>query len=772
MKIKILILSLLLLITPFLAFSEEGEKNQIFEISDFSGGLNTQLSDQSLPSKYATIAENVRLNSSLKALVKRPLTYLYGTASATEAILGMHRLYLKSGTKKLIVNFGDEIDVGNDSTGAFTKILDLTTGDYRWQWLTWNDIAIGTDGYNQPVKYNGTTATYLGTCAAADNGAGAGPNGTYKYKISYYTSSYEVLFNVSSSSVTVTDNDIDLTMIPIAPDTYGGENVTGRKVYRSDTGGAGTFNLLTNGTIANNTATTLTDSDSDAQCDANAAYPAGAATYTPPKGRLCIVHRNRFFIANDPNYPSRLYYSEDGLPDVFVTGNYFDIRPDDGDEITLLRQLFGKLVIGKTNTVQYFNSDGDSPSADWGYSDPYTFIGCYGIYSSANTPLGIIYLGKNGLYNFNGSYSKLVSYAVTSVINDISPSNFSSVWGEFNDNKYYLSYASVAVGGATNNRVLVYDILSEAFEIDTTGINCFTTFSSGSDGGLLYAGASSTGKVLSFALTSQTITHSIDIDFLGTFDDMRYIPADVGGDPVSPVLELSWDLAIDSMAGTINAQSGDVDRPDTGGTYISQVLTTTNATSYDKIYWNETLPSGCDVTFAIRSGATSAACQAAGWSAEFTNPAGSDISGVTANAFTQYRVTMSTGDIDLTPNVTKSGGYVVKLTYNTLGSSYDTSIPLRWKSGYSDMNRPLNDKILRRLSMTYEGTSGTITVIIINEYNESDTFTIDLSTYPNKYEEDFESKRGKRFNVDITNSDTNALTIKKIRIVYDVEPYF
>lgn len=767
-SISIIIIAVLMSLSSNV-FGQEVEKNQIFEISDWSGGLNTTLSDQSLPSKYGVTVENVRLNSSLKALTKRQLMYLYGTASATEPILGMHRLYLKSGTKKLIVNFGDEIDIGNDATGAFTKILDLTTGDYRWRWLTWNDVAIGTDGYNQPVKYNGTLATYLGTCAATDNGAGAGPDGTYTYKVSYYTASYEVLFNVASAPVTVVDNDINLSMIPIAPTTYGGENIVGRRVYRNTVAAPATWNLLTNGDIANNTATTLTDSDADGAL--GAVYPAGAATYTPPKGRLSIVHNNRLWIANDPNYPSRIYFSEDGLLDVFVTGHYFNIRPDDGDEITMLFQIFGKMGIGKTNTMQYFNSD-DAEWSNWSYSDPYSSVGCHGIYSSANTPLGVIYLGKDGLYLFNGSNSKLISYAVNSVIADISPSNFSSVWGECNNNIFYATYTSKAAGGSTNNRVLVYDLISQAYEIDTIGINIFCSFSGGTDGGALYAGSSVNGKVLSFATTSQEIIHSIASDFSGTFDECRIIPTDVGGDSTNPIIEMSWDLTINELVGTIDTLYGHIDRNHTTAHYVSQALNTEGASSYDKIYWNELLPSHTNATFAIRSGPDAHSCSLASWSAEYTNPSGSDISGLTVNNYTQYRIAFTTDNIDITPTLIKSGGYVVKLTYNTLGSPYDTSIPLHWQSGYFDMGRPVSNKILTRLSMTYEGTSGIITVVIKNEYGESETFTIDLSVYPNKYEEDFRSSSGKRFNIDITNNDVNALTIKKVTFVYDVEPYY
>ncbi|MDD5355088.1 MAG: hypothetical protein PHY56_00900 [Candidatus Omnitrophica bacterium] len=152
----------LLLFLPALVFAQDQIannpfKNKIYSFDKFNGGLNTKASNYSLSSNQGDICENLRFNTKLGSISKREQILTYGTADDTEAITGIHRLYLKDGTKVLLVNHGDEIEKGTDSTGAFTSILSLTTGNYRWQWLTWNNIAIGTDGYNQPVKYDGSS---------------------------------------------------------------------------------------------------------------------------------------------------------------------------------------------------------------------------------------------------------------------------------------------------------------------------------------------------------------------------------------------------------------------------------------------------------------------------------------------------------------------------------------------------------------------------------------------------------------------------------------
>ena len=778
MKKLLSILLILQLIIPNLAFSQEAAKNRIFVFQDFSGGLANKLSDETTNTKYAQIAENCRLDTKLHAISKRGQIYTFGTAvTSTEPITSMHRLYLSDLTKKLIITQGNDLNVADDTAGTFSSILALGTADYRWKWVTWHDLAIGGDGYNQPVKTNGTDATYLGTCFAEDNGAGAGPDGTYTYKVAFYTATYTVIFDVPSNSVTVSDNDIDLSMIPIGPTTYLGEAIVGRKVYRNTVAAPTTWNLLSNGTIANNTAVTLTDSDADGAV--GAAYPTAddttIFTWTPPKCKFWVIHKNRLFGANTTTNPSRIFYSKDGSHDLFETAiDYRDIRTNDGDEITGLFNLLGLLRIPKTNTWQSMYTSGDDPDADWSISDPLSFVGCDAPYSAVSTPSGIIYLSKarNGIYVFNGQSSQLVSNIVTPVISDILSSNLGNVAGEFNNSLYYMSYASSAVGGSTNNRILVYNVVDNAFTIDTFNINAFCSFSGGTDGGVLYGGASDSGKVYTFSGVFKEIIHSKSADLIGTFDDTRIIPEIAGGSTSAPDIELAWDLDINNMVGTINAATGDVNRPDTGGTYISQVINTAGATTYDKIYWNETLAAGQDVTLAVRSGASSAACQVAAWSAEYSTPAGSDISAVGADDYTQYRATLSTGDIDTTPTVNTNGGFTVKISYNTVGSPAETAVALHWQTGKLDFGLPGYIKALRKIYVKHSGTNGTIRIMFTNEKGETDYFDIDTSVYPATYEDYFTNGAfyfGK-CKIDITNSDLNSIRIDEVVLCYDLEP--
>lgn len=761
----------LLLLLPKLLFAQDNQPTNLQYVwDDFSGGLNSKLSEYSLPKKQGVICENVRFNAKLNALTKRDETLTYGTADSTEAITGMHRLYLKNGTKVLLVTHGDEIEKGADATGVFTNILNLSTGNYRWQWVTWNNIAIGTDGYNQPVKYDGSSAsaTYLGSCLATDAGTGAGPNGTYTYKISFYTSSYEVAFNVASNPVTVVDNDINLTMIPIAPDSYGGQTVTGRKVYRIENGGS-TYKILTNGTIADNSTTTLTDTDADGVLTTT--YPT-TYTCTPPKFKLPLIHYNRLFGANDPNAPSRLYYSDDGSADYFSPTDYYrDIRPDDGDQITFILTWLGKLTWGKENSIGFVYTDGATPSSDWETSDPFTKIGCKAMYTAKVTPLGIIYLGSDGLYKFSGQYSQLISDAVTPEIKDIAEPNITNCWSEYYKSIYYMAYTSKSVGGATNNRILLFDLLSNAYSVDTINANSFCTFNSGTDWDILYYGSATDGKVYAYQSQAYEIMHGRHSDFTGTFTNARYIPTTVGGDANNPIIEIARTTAINDMSGIINNLTGTIDRGSLTGSYVSQALNV-GASTYNKLYWNPSLVSSGDaITVAIRSATTEAGLTGA-WSSEYSNPSGSDISGLTANVWMQYRISMTTDAYTHSPTLVKANNYNVRITYNKEGTVGETTVPLHWKSGYTDLGYPDNNKVLKKLYCYHHGTSGILTLKFTNLEGDSDTFDIDLANNPVQYEEYFTTGKflGRYFNLEILNSDLNNLQIDKIVITGDIEP--
>src|SRR3990167_7804372 len=137
------------------AFAADAQTGLIFTIDDFSGGLDNKTSEFKLPLNKATVLENLRLNNPYKSISRRTNLRVYGTADPTEPITGLFRHYLFNGDRVLLAFHGNELEKGADTSGVFTNILDITTSSKRFQCVSWHNIAICSDGTNQPIKYDG-----------------------------------------------------------------------------------------------------------------------------------------------------------------------------------------------------------------------------------------------------------------------------------------------------------------------------------------------------------------------------------------------------------------------------------------------------------------------------------------------------------------------------------------------------------------------------------------------------------------------------------------
>ena len=67
---------------------------------------------------------------------------------------------------------------------------------------------------------------------------------------------------------------------------------------------------------------------------------------------------------------------------------------------------------------------------------------------------------------------------------------------------------------------------------------------------------------------------------------------------------------------------------------------------FNKIYWNETLPtSGSQVNMYVKAASSDSALSAATWCGPFTNPSGSNISFVSVTGFQRHRLAEPATDV-------------------------------------------------------------------------------------------------------------------------------
>lgn len=749
-----------LLIALFLLTNAAHAQNQngavsvdnIYEVSDFSDGLKSHVSPYLISKGGAKTAQNVRINSRFGNIAKRP-KMLQLSACRSSAVKSLFRYYKSDSTKYTIQTSSTYMDAVADGTGSCTNLTTGLSDSKRWSWVTYKDIAIGSNGTDRMKKWDGASTTTSNTDGArtagdliADLGApfaelNTGSNldasSWYQYKVAFYDGTTYKFSNARSNPILTGSSirDITLTDIPIGP-----SGTTSRVIYRTE-GKASRAAVIADtsfykvATISDNATRTYNDAVSDATLLADAAPTwatvSGGLNVSPPYARFLLIHKERLFAGNDPSGTisgkSTIYWSDSLNPDYFNTASDYElVRPDDGDQLTVMKNILGRIILGKENSWSYFYTDADT-SAGWSISAPYSFIGCVAPFSAVNSTAGILYLGRFGIYSFNGQSSELISDSVTDHVRDMLETNLDDAAAIFNDNQYLLTYTSKASGAAYNDRVLVLDLARNAYAEDTKNIDSWAAFDSGTDFGAVYSGSSSTdGKVFAHSGSFDDLIYRYKTQFDSGTPDSVYI----GGTQEEPYVTLGWDKTWTTVTGAWNSQGSK--------TWMVKALTGTwtspaiqvNATAYDKIYWNESLGSNGNVTFAIKSASTEGGLSGASWSSEFSDPSGSDISGLTANTWVQIRATLTSSVYTETPELYLEDSFVFHMTYTREASSGESSILSVWESGYSDLGSGDRPNRIKEVQVYYEGTAGTMNVEFENDQGTAYDFDIDLSVVP------------------------------------------
>lgn len=146
-----------------------------------------------------------------------------------------------------------------------------------------------TNDFNLIVLERAPTAA---TVALAGAGAGNVDNGAHLVKVVFTTAAGHTQGGTASAAVTVVNKAVN-GKVAISAIPTGSVFTTGRAVYMTAAGGS-VYYLLSNGTIANNTATTLTANDSDATLLASTVLAATNTTansilaYDGPTGNITI----------------------------------------------------------------------------------------------------------------------------------------------------------------------------------------------------------------------------------------------------------------------------------------------------------------------------------------------------------------------------------------------------------------------------------------------------------------------------------------------------
>lgn len=498
-------------------------------------GMDNRSDDLDYNGKKVRYAQNCRFGKSFGALVKRsPLAY-YNTSelAGSGEMLGLYKFYFSGGSKLISVR-DDKVYVGDDSAGTFTQIRDLDNSGRRMAFVTYNNLLVGGNGYDNLWVYDGSADNLtweLGACKAKE-GAGTGITKTgISYMVTYDNDAY-ICGAVSNTIASVTNKDIVLTNIPLGP--IGSDH---RKIYRKDSSTGAAYKLVA--TLTDDAIETYTDNTADV----SGAATVGAVTDAMPKGNILTIHKERLFVSGNPTEQNKVWYSNPFLFHYIQQNtnlDYFEISKDDGDQIQGLPIHLGTMICIKQNTIRKVYVAASSANVDpatWYADDPMAYVGTPAQWSICNTPMGIVFLGWDRWYLFDGSTPQ--PFIPEFNAEKILPSLYNNVVAYYNNSKLYASFADSETAPQNNNRIMVLDVNLMQYGVDTTTASCFAASVGADESGELYIGSADSGFV--FKAEEGDIWHRASS--LSGIQNGTYPGLFVGGTEGNPFIQIGAPVA-------------------------------------------------------------------------------------------------------------------------------------------------------------------------------------------------------------------------------------
>lgn len=187
-----------------------------------------------------------------------------------------------------------------------------------------------------------------------------------------------------------------------------------------------------------------------------------------PIGKYIANYRSRIWIAGNPDYPDRVYYSS--LPSSVATpvitwntsvttGNWIDISPSDGENITAIHRTKTALLIFKQNHIyRIFSINSGDP-------DPQFDVGTWSAESVVETKNGVYFHHPTGFFRYDGVVTE-VSRPVIDIVRAITLANYTKVagWLDADGDHICWSVGNVTYNGVTySNLVVRYSISSQVW---------------------------------------------------------------------------------------------------------------------------------------------------------------------------------------------------------------------------------------------------------------------------------------------------------------------
>jgi hypothetical protein len=250
-------------------------------------------------------------------------------------------------------------------------------------------------------KWDGTTWSLVGIAApsgAPSGAAGAAgtPNGTYTFEYTYVSATTESNPSPASGTVTLTNQQGNLSSVTVGP-----AGTTSRNIYGFKNGVSSVYQLI--GTINDNTTTTFTVTTDQPSWGASA-----PTQNTPPVTGPWILTqwKNRVWTTGNSAQKQRLYLSEVFSPEVWPATYYIDVPYVGSDQGNALLPLGDLLVVWGLYQLYYIYG-----------STPFTFVvtqsfaenGALSPWAVVRVSNEAVYLAQFGVFSFDGAQERRLS---------------------------------------------------------------------------------------------------------------------------------------------------------------------------------------------------------------------------------------------------------------------------------------------------------------------------------------------------------------------------
>jgi hypothetical protein len=340
---------------------------------------------------------------------------------------------------------------------------------------TIEEIVLASDG----KIFRTTSATTLATTGGTVSSGAVDVNfSQFNNKLFYTDGASFLQFTDGTSSfrqgtsvlsITVTNEGSGYTSIPTvtvgAPNLAYGTTTTATATVVSNKVSAITVTVAGSGYTS---APTVTISGGGGS---GATATASVSALAPTGLKLVKQFTNRLFAVGTGTDRNTLYASDLLDPEVWKTTNSIVVGGDDGQDIVAIQPFFDyELLVFKPSKIYLVTVDPTaSTAAGWTVRLINDRIGCIAGRSVSFAGKDVYFLAEDGIRSVQRSLSDdyfivgvPISEAIKDVIARINKNFYSKCFGQFHNNRYYLS---VPLDSATtNSHTIVYNLLFNAFE--------------------------------------------------------------------------------------------------------------------------------------------------------------------------------------------------------------------------------------------------------------------------------------------------------------------